>query len=258
MSQRYKVVIEYDGTNFAGFQVQPNQRTVEAVLVDVVNRIAKNPQPAIAVFGSGRTDAGVHAHGQVVHFDLPKPIPAANLRLALNSMFPLDMSVKTVTEVDDDFHARFSTHGKRYRYIVSTTAFVDPFKRNYTGHYKYPLDVERIRQALPDLIGEHDFTSFVASGSQAKSNVRTIYDIQVANRPADHEVIFDFYGNGFLYNQVRIMVATLLEIGNGRRAVDSLPALLAAKDRELARETAPASGLYLEEVVYPSNPDENR
>ena len=115
MSQRYKVVIEYDGTDFAGFQVQPHQRTVESVLTKVVNQIAKNPQPAIQVFGSGRTDAGVHAHGQVIHFDLPKPIPAPNLRLALNSMFPLDMAVVSVEEVDDTFHARFSTHGKRYR-----------------------------------------------------------------------------------------------------------------------------------------------
>lgn len=253
MSQRYKVTLAYDGTNFAGYQVQPHQRTVEAVLTKVVNQIAKNPEPAIAVYGSGRTDAGVHAHGQVVHFDLPKPIPASNLLLALNSMFPLDMLAKEVIEVGDDFHARFSTHGKRYRYVVSNTQFVDPFKRNYTGHYKYPLDVKLIQQALPDLIGTHDFTSFVASGSQAKSNVRTIYDITVQENTPAHEVIFEFYGSGFLYNQVRIMVATLLEVGNGRRLTDSLPAVLAAKDREQARETAPASGLYLETVDYENN-----
>ncbi|GKT03167.1 tRNA pseudouridine(38-40) synthase TruA [Furfurilactobacillus sp. WILCCON 0119] len=254
MSQRYKVVIAYDGTNFSGFQRQPHRRTVESVLTKVVNQIAKNPTPAIEVFGSGRTDAGVHAHGQVIHFDLPKPLPARNLQLALNSMFPLDMTVKSVELVDDDFHSRFSTHGKRYRYIVSNTAFVDPFKRNFTGHYKYPLDVSKMQQAAPALVGEHDFTSFVASGSQAQSNVRTIYAITIHADEAQHEVTFDFYGSGFLYNQVRIMVAVLLEVGNGRRAVDSLPAVLAGKDRELARETAPASGLYLEEVVYEKPP----
>lgn len=258
MSQRYKVVIEYDGTDFAGFQVQPHQRTVESVLTKVVNQIAKNPQPAIQVFGSGRTDAGVHAHGQVIHFDLPKSIPAHNLRLALNSMFPLDMAVVSVEEADDTFHARFSTHGKRYRYIVSNTPFVDPFKRNYTGHYKYPLNLDRMQAASHDLIGEHDFTSFVASGSQAKSNIRMIYDVQVHERPEDHEFVFDFYGSGFLYNQVRIMVALLLQIGNGRRPVNDIPRVLAAKDREEARETAPASGLYLESVLYDKHvSDEN-
>lgn len=249
MNQRYKITIEYDGTNFFGFQRQPHLRTVEGVLHSVVNKLSKTSEDII-VYGSGRTDAGVHAHGQVVHFDLPNFIPAENLRLALNSMFPLDMAVKKVELVSNDFHARFSTKGKKYRYIVSTSSFVDPFKRNYTGHYKYPVDIKKIRNAIPYLIGKHDFTSLVASGSQAKSNVRTIYSITVKNKNKENELIFDFYGSGFLYKQIRIMVALLLEIGNGKRDADSVPQLLAAKDRRLARRTAPASGLYLEEVIY--------
>ncbi|NVM32847.1 tRNA pseudouridine(38-40) synthase TruA [Pediococcus acidilactici] len=247
---RYKITMAYDGTNFAGFQAQPNQRTVEGVLKRAVNKIAKNPKPEIPIFGSGRTDAGVHAFGQVVHFDLPIEMTANNMLHALNSILPLDTQVKKVENVDEDFHARFTTHGKRYQYRMALGEFVDPFKRNYTGHWKFPISIELIQQAIKDLEGTHDFSSFVASGSTAKNHVRTIYEAKAWKDEAQNEIIFEFYGNGFLYNMVRIMVAVLVEIGSKRRPVDDIPRLLAVKDRNQARGTAPASGLYLKEVDY--------
>ncbi|WP_461240005.1 tRNA pseudouridine(38-40) synthase TruA [Paucilactobacillus sp. N302-9] len=247
---RYKIEFAYDGTNFAGFQVQPHERTVEQALENAVNKIAKKPNPPISVVASGRTDAGVHALAQVAHFDLPYQMGDDSLRRALNSILPLDILVNQACRVAPDFHARFNAHHKLYRYRVSQGEFVNPFKRNYTGHFKYSLNLPLMQQAIQDLVGEHDFTSFVASGSQTKTNVRTIYTAKVVEDKINHEIIFEFEGSGFLYNQVRIMVAVLLEIGSEKRPVDDIPKVLRAKDRSRARGTAPASGLYLVKVSY--------
>ncbi|MBF7103679.1 tRNA pseudouridine(38-40) synthase TruA [Pediococcus pentosaceus] len=247
---RYKIILAYDGTNFAGFQMQPNQRTVEGVLKRIVNKIAKNPTPEISVYGSGRTDAGVHALGQVVHFDLSIEMSERSMLHALNSQLPLDMQVKTVEIVDETFHARFTTHGKKYQYRMALGQFVDPFKRNYTGHWKFPINIGLIQKAIKDLEGTHDFSSFVASGSTVKDHVRTIYEAKVWEDKKQNEIVFEFYGNGFLYNMVRIMVAVLVEIGSKRRPADDIPRLFEVKDRNQARGTAPASGLYLKEVDY--------
>ena len=247
--KRYKLTIAYDGTNFAGYQKQPNQRTVQSVVEEALNKMCKTDDH-IYIVGSGRTDAGVHALGQVIHFDFPHDIPARGMQRGLNSLLPLDIEIKDCQIVSDDFHARFSTHGKIYLYRISQGEFTNPFKRFYTAHYKYPIDVDNIKEALPDLIGTHDFTSFVASGSQAKSNVRTIYDARVWRDEAADEIRFEFYGNGFLYNQVRIMVAALVEIGRGQRPVHDILRLYKVKDRKECYQTAPASGLYLKQVVY--------
>lgn len=247
---RYKITFAYDGTNFSGFQIQPNKRTVEQTLKNAVNKIAKNPEPPLSVIGSGRTDAGVHALNQVAHFDCPYKLGNDSMRKALNSLLPLDIIVKKAELVSPDFHARFNAHSKHYRYRVDQSDFVNPFKRNYTAHFKYPVDVAKMQKSAQDLVGEHDFTSFVASGSQALSNVRTIYQADVHRDEANNEIVFDFVGNGFLYNQVRIMVAFLLEIGSNQRPVDDVIRVLAAKDRNQARMTAPASGLYLVSVDY--------
>lgn len=250
MSVRYKITVAYDGAAFAGFQRQPNQRTVESVLEKAVTIMSKSDVP-VRIYGSGRTDAGVHALGQVFHFDFMHGIPEMSMLRALNSLLPLDVQVKKAELVSDDFHSRYSTHGKRYMYRVSQGEFTDPFKRFYTGHYKYKIDIAKIEEALPDLVGEHDFSSFVAAGSQVTDHVRTIYEATVREDKENHEIIFEFYGNGFLYNMVRILVATLLEIGNGRRPVHDILRLYEVKDRQQARETAPASGLYLKKVYYP-------
>lgn len=247
---RYKITFAYDGTNFSGFQIQPHKRTVEQTLKNAVNRIAKHPTPAIPVIGSGRTDAGVHALNQVAHFDIPYHLSNDSMRKALNSILPLDILVKKAELVDSDFHARYSAHRKTYRYRVDQGEFVNPFKRNYTAHFKYPLDLAKMKAAAKDFVGEHDFTSFVASGSQAKSNVRRIEKVEIYRDEHDNEVIFEFTGNGFLYNQIRIMVAFLLEVGSNQRPVSDVKRVLAAKDRTQARMTAPASGLYLVSVDY--------
>lgn len=254
---RYKITFAYDGTNFSGFQIQPQKRTVEQVLKNAVNKIAKHPTPAIPVIGSGRTDAGVHALNQVAHFDLPYHLSNESMRKALNSLLPLDILVKKAELVDQSFHARYNAHRKTYRYRVDQGEFVNPFKRNYTAHYRLPVDLDLMRLAAKDIEGTHDFTSFVASGSQAKSNVRTVEKIVIYRDEAQNEVIFDFTGNGFLYNQVRIMVAFLLEIGSGQRPVSDVKRVLAAKDRTKARMTAPASGLYLVSVDYGTNSEKD-
>ncbi|MDU3187674.1 tRNA pseudouridine(38-40) synthase TruA [Ligilactobacillus animalis] len=249
MTKRYMITLAYDGTNFAGFQAQPKQRTVQSVLEKALNKMSKFDD-YITIYGSGRTDSGVHALGQVIHFDFPHDISPEGMLKGLNSMLPLDCEVIDCKIVSDDFHARFTTHGKCYMYRVSRSWFTDPFKRFYTGHYKYPLDIKRIEEAMPDVVGTHDFSSFVASGSQTRDHVRTIYEATVREDKENNEVIFEFYGNGFLYNQVRIMVATLLEIGNGKRPVHDFLRLYEVKDRNECRETAPASGLYLKKVYY--------
>lgn len=254
---RYKLTMAYDGHLFHGFQIQPNQRTVQGVIEEALKKITKGQR--VVVHGSGRTDAGVHAKGQVIHFDYPgKTIPAKNMMLALNSLMPTDTVFFESEIVDEDFHVQYSTKGKWYRYVVDQHRFVDPFRRFYTGHYPYPLDVKKMRQAAQDLIGEHDFTSFAASGGQIKDKVRTIYYINIEEKPEEQKIIFDFIGNGFLYNMVRILVAALLEIGNGKRPVDDFPRVLAAKDRQEVRGTAPASGLYLYHVFYDEVPTKYR
>ena len=244
----YKVTLAYDGTNFAGYQVQPKQRTVQGVLQKALTKMAKG-QP-VHVDGSGRTDSGVHALGQVISFDYPGNIPAESMLKAMNSLMPLDIEILKAEIVDADFHARYSAKGKRYLYRVARGYYTNPFNRLYTGHYPYKLDVQRIEVALKDLVGTHDFTSFAASGGVIVDKVRTIYEATVREDPVTNEIIFEFYGNGFLYNMVRILVATALEIGNGRRDVHDFQRLFAVKDRQQARGTAPASGLYLKEVYY--------
>lgn len=245
---RYKLIMAYDGTEFSGFQRQPAQRTVQGVLEKALMKMAKGQ--FVQVHGSGRTDAGVHALGQVIHFDFPGNIPAENMLKALNSLMPLDTEILDSAIVDENFHAQYNTKGKRYFYRVSRSYYTNPFTRHYTGHYAYPLDLKRIEAALEDVKGTHDFTSFAASGGVIKNKVRTIYDATVLDVPEKNEVHFEFYGNGFLYNMVRIMVATLLEIGNGRREVHDFLRLYEVKDRQQARGTAPASGLYLKKVYY--------
>lgn len=257
MTTRYKMTIAYDGHLFHGFQSQPHQRTVQGTVEAALKKMTKGKN--IIVEGSGRTDAGVHALGQVIHFDYPdKEIPPARMICALNSMMPLDIVFKECEIVNSDFHVRYSAKGKWYRYYVSLDRFVDPFKRFYTGHYPYPVDIDKMKMAARDLLGIHDFTSFAASGGQIKNKVRTMYYVNVAKNEQSNEIVFDFICSGFLYNMVRILVATLLEIGRGKRPVDDIPRVIMTKDREQVRETAQASGLFLYHVFYEDVPEKYR
>ena len=257
MTTRYKMTVAYDGHLFHGFQYQPRQRTVQGTIEAALSKMTKGKN--VVVEGSGRTDAGVHALGQVIHFDYPdKEIPPERMICALNSLMPLDIVFKKCEIVDEKFHVRYSAKGKWYRYRVSLDRFVDPFKRFYTGHYPYPVDVEKMKRAAFDLLGTHDFTSFAASGGQIKNKVRTMFYVNIQKDKQNNEIVFDFICSGFLYNMVRILVAMLLEIGRGKRPVNDIPRVIMAKDREQVRETAQASGLFLYHVFYDDIPKKYR
>lgn len=247
----YKMTLQYDGTRYHGFQRQPKLLTIQGTIEKALTTMTKGK--VVNVIGSGRTDAGVHALGQVISFDYPGDIPADKMVKALNSLMPRDILFVDGNWAAHDFNARFDTVSKIYEYRVALGRYTDPFLRLYTGHYPFKVDLNRLQLALEDVVGTHDFTSFEASGSVIRNKVRTIYtaDLDTSNYP--HEIRLIFHGDGFLYNMVRIMVATLLEISNGRRDVHDFLRLYDVQDRQQARLTAPASGLYLKKVFYPAN-----
>ena len=244
--QRYKLVIQYDGTPYVGFQVQENGNSIQAELNKALKKMTKGQY--IPVSGSGRTDSGVHANAQVVHIDYPKTIEAASLVRAMNSLLPTSIRIVSAEAVSEDFHARYSVTGKRYIYKVTTAAIQSPFLRQYELHHPFKTDVERINKAFEAVIGEHDFTSFCSTKSDKDSKVRVVTKAEV-KRNGD-ELIFTFEGKGFLYNMVRILVGTALQIGDGLREVEEMKQILEAMDRNAAGPTAPAHGLYLDEVFY--------
>ena len=243
---RIKCELMYDGSRFSGYQSQPKDRTVQQELEHALWRIHK--KIAIKTHASGRTDAGVHAMGQVVHFDTPIRMPAERWARALNGELPNDISVKQTEEVPETFHARYSVSGKEYRYRLYQTPYRDPFRRVHAHHYPYPLNIERMKEAAAHLIGEHDFTSFCSTKSDKENKVRTVTNISFLEQGDDIEI--HFAGSGFLYNMVRIMVGTLLKVGSGRLEPGDVAAILKAKDRNRAAQTAPAEGLYLWRVYY--------
>lgn len=243
---KYKCIISYVGTEFAGYQVQPNKRTVQSELEVALGKIHKGER--VKVTASGRTDAGVHAKGQVIHFQSANEFPVENWQKALNALLPDDIAVLDVEKVPEDFHARFDPIGKEYRYRINRGAIRDPFTRNFAYHYPYPLDIEAIREAISYLEGTHDFTSFCATNTNVIDKVRTIHKIEL-NEEGDL-LTFRFVGTGFLYNMVRILVGTLLEVGNGKRKPADMKEILSKQDRQCAGKTAPGHGLYLWKVFY--------
>ncbi|MCM3146189.1 tRNA pseudouridine(38-40) synthase TruA [Brevibacillus sp. MER 51] len=243
--KRLRCVLAYDGTDFSGFQVQPDQVTVQGEIEAALNRITGED---IQVFGSGRTDAGVHARGQVIHFDTSSNIPMDKWRFVLNNQLPDSIVIRTVEEVDASFHARFDVQVKEYRYCIDNNPVADVFRHRYADHVRFPLDVDAMQQAAHYLVGEHDFTSFCSAKTFVEDKVRTVYGLTVEK--IGDEVWVTCRGNGFLYNMVRIIVGTLVEVGQGKRNPAELKEILAACDREKAGKTAPAKGLTMWEVVY--------
>ncbi|MDQ0272611.1 tRNA pseudouridine(38-40) synthase TruA [Cytobacillus purgationiresistens] len=243
---KLKCIISYDGTQFAGYQVQPNKRTVQGELNRALKKLHKGTD--INVSASGRTDARVHAVGQVIHFESPLNIPADKWEVALNSLLPADVALTHAEIVPDAFHARYDARGKEYRYSILRSANRDPLKRNYVYHYPYPLDTTRMKTAIPYLTGTHDFTSFCSARSEVEDKVRELKSIELIE---DGDMLtIRFIGTGFLYNMVRILTGTLLAIGAGDLSPDAIPGILEKKDRIFAGKTAPAQGLYLWEVFY--------
>lgn len=243
--KRVKLVVAYDGTNYCGWQVQPNAVTVEGVLNKTLRELLKED---ITVIGASRTDSGVHAMGNVAVFDTESRMPAEKISYALNQRLPEDIRIQNSEEVEVDFHPRYQECRKTYRYRVVASEFPNPIKRLY-AHFVYrTLDLEKIKEAASYLVGTHDFKSFCSANTQVKETVRTIYDIQV--KQIDDEIIFEVNGNGFLYNMVRIIAGTLLQVGMGAIDPKEIPAILEALDRTKAGPTAPAKGLMLVEIKY--------
>ncbi|MDG4657896.1 tRNA pseudouridine(38-40) synthase TruA [Ectobacillus antri] len=243
--ERIKCTISYDGTNFSGYQMQQKDRTVQFEIERALRKIHKDD---IRTHASGRTDARVHAYGQVFHFDSPLAIPALGWVAALNSALPEDIAVRRVEKVHSHFHARYDVVSKEYRYKVLLNGRDNVFARNYMYRYPYRIDVSTMEAAAKHFLGTHDFTSFCSAKSDKENKVRTIHEIEIQQN--GDELLFRFVGNGFLYNMVRIMVGTLLDVGQGRRAPADIPAILEKRDRRYASKTAPGHGLYLWQVNY--------
>ena len=246
--KRLKAVIMYDGSGFAGYQVQPNERTVQLEIEQVLAKMHKGE--SIKVVASGRTDAGVHATGQVIHFDTSLQFPIDRWQRALNVQLPGDIRVVSVEEVAEDFHARYGTTGKVYRYKWSLGAVESPFKRRYVVHMPGTSpDIARMREASQAFLGTHDFTSFCSARTEVIDRIRTIKRLDLVEAGED-ELHMVIEGDGFLYNMVRIIAGNLWEVGIGRRDPAEMVEMIEAADRKKAGKTAPAHGLYLENVFY--------
>jgi tRNA pseudouridine38-40 synthase len=239
--RRVMLVVSYDGTAYNGWALQTStHNTIEEMLNMAIHGLTGEE---VQVIGASRTDAGVHAYGNVAVFDTASTIPGEKFSFALNRLLPDDIRVVESRDVAGDFHPRHCDTEKTYEYRVLNTQFEIPVKRHFTYHFSMPLDIEAMQEAGRYLVGEHDFTSFCNVQSQALSHVRTIKDVSV--KRADDEVIISVTGNGFLYNMVRIIAGTLLQIGRGKGKPSDIVQMLEAKDRAAAGPTAPPQGLFL-------------
>lgn len=243
--KRVKLVVAYDGTNYHGWQVQDNGITIEEVLNRTISELV---QEDIKVIGASRTDAGVHACGNVAVFDTESRIPGDKFSFALNQRLPEDIRIQESCEVDADFHPRYADTVKTYEYNILNRRFELPSKRLYAAFCYYPMDIERMNQAAAYLVGEHDFKSFCSAGAQVQTTVRTIYAVNVTKE--DDMVHIRITGNGFLYNMVRIIAGTLMQVGIGLMEPEQVKEILEARDRSKAGPTAVAKGLTLVEIRY--------
>ena len=243
--RRIHLIVEYDGMNYAGWQRQANALAVQQVLEE---RLKKLTGETVVLHGASRTDAGVHALGQSAHFDTASRIPGEKFSYALNALLPPDIRVRRSEDVPPDFHARFSTRGKRYRYLFYDAPHAGALNRNTHAHSIYPLNDAVMREEALTLLGKHDFAAFAASGSVVKDTVRTIWRADVERR--DHEVKLIVEGNGFLYNMVRIIAGTLQDVGSGKLSPGALARAIETGNRLDLGVTAPAHGLTLMEVFY--------
>lgn len=251
MLRNLKLTLSYDGSDFSGWQVQPDASTIQGTLASAIGRLTgENVLPQ----GSGRTDAGVHALAQVATFSTASPIPVENFLKALNDILPPSIRVLEVKEVSADFHARKSARAKTYRYRICRAATCSPFLARYVWHFPYPLDENAMSNAAAAIVGEHDFTSFAAvdpergQENNEVSNVRTIFSSRFERQ--NDEFVYTVRGSGFLHHMVRNLVGTLILVGKGTLQPQDIASILAARNRSAAGATAPASGLFLVSVEY--------
>ena len=242
--KRYKLTIQYDGTNYCGWQAQPNGISVQETLTKALQEIADGE---VKLTGSGRTDSGVHARGQVAHVDMETSVPADKIALAINPRLPSDISIISSEEVGDDFHARFSAKRKTYEYRLYVSDCTLPLLDRYALRLDKAPDIQRMKDAKELLIGTHDFKAFMSSGSNVKDTIRSIYELTISG---DKEIVIRITGNGFLYNMVRIIVGTLLDVGYGRLDKTDLGLAVKIGDRNLVGKTVSPRGLVLHSVEY--------
>ena len=253
MNRNVLITVEYDGTDFHGWQKQPNLRTVQGTLEEALSRVCRQE---IRIDGVSRTDAGVHALGQRASFRGEFGIPADRIPRAVNDLLSDpwkagDLRILQAEEVPEEFHARFSAVGKKYRYLIRNQKEMPVFLRNYRYHVREPLDVDAMALAAECITGTHDFACFQAAGGiPRETTVRTIWSLEVAREPESGDISIEVRGDGFLYNMVRIITGTLVEAGQGKISPEDIDTMIAEKDRRLAGHTAPPQGLYLAEVYY--------
>ena len=244
--KNYKMKVQYDGTRYKGWQIQKSTGdTIQGKIQYVLGTLVGHP---VEVIGSGRTDAGVHASGQIANFHIEESYGADEVMMWLNEHLPQDIAVTELCEVEERFHSRYQAEKKMYRYRIHTSIVPNVFERKYVYEYLMPLDIERMRKAADFLIGTHDFKAFCGNKKMKKSTVRTIYQIAIEERNSEISIVYT--GNGFLQNMIRIITGTLIEIGDGRREPEEMIQILESKDRSMAGYTVPPQGLILEQVTY--------
>lgn len=243
--KRVKLIVAYDGTNYCGWQIQPNGITIEEILNRELSRLLKEE---IKVIGASRTDSGVHSLGNVAVFDTKTQIPAEKIAHALNISLPDDLVAQHSCEVEPDFHPRFTNSIKMYEYRILNCTFPKPEVRFNTHFFYGRLDIEKMKQAAQYLVGKHDFKSFCSPKTDVLDTVREIYSLEIRK---DGDIIkIRISGNGFLYNMVRIIVGTLIKVGMGKYSPEKMPEILASRKREAAGPTAPAKGLTMIGIQY--------
>jgi tRNA pseudouridine38-40 synthase len=247
--KRVMLIIAYDGTGYCGWQLQPEKLTVESVLNKALSELLKEE---ITVIGASRTDSGVHARGNVAVFDTNSVIPAEKICPALNQRLPEDIRVQSSMEVAPDFHPRRINCSKTYEYRILNRRTALPTERLYSNHVYYPLDVKVMQEAADYLVGEHDFKSFCSVKTQALETIRTIYRLEVSKN--EDFITISVTGSGFLYNMVRIIAGTLIEVGRGAYPPTKMKDILAGLERGLSGPTAPAKGLTLMNIEYQQEP----
>jgi len=246
----YKLTIAYDGTRYSGWQVQPNGVSIQSIIESALSTILKENS---RIVGSGRTDAGVHALGQVAHFFCGAPFDQKKLLLSLNGLLPIDIRAIDVQPVAGNFHARYSAKAKTYRYHLQFKEKQNPFKRLYSYHLPYPIDLQQLRRGAKLMLGTHDFTSFANQahrGSASHDAVRTLKRLDLFEE--EDGIYLELEGDGFLYKMVRNIVGTLLDCARGKIEPDQIPLIFEKKDRKAAAACAPAHGLFLVKVSYES------
>lgn len=243
--QTISMRIQYDGSGYHGWQRQSRMKSVQQTLEKTLSKVFDQ---TIEIDGSGRTDAGVHALGQCISFKVNLTMPIENVRIVVNRRLPNDIYVESVTLESDDFHARYCSIGKTYVYKIYTNEARSPFFDKYYFHFENALDESAIREAMQHFVGTYDFKTFMASGSGTEHTVRTIYrfDLEVS----ENALVFTITGDGFLYNMVRIIIGSLIHVGTGKIKASDIPSILESGDRNRAKYTAPAHGLYLKSVYY--------